>query len=163
MENLGIDIKLLIAQVINFIILFFVFRRYLAKPFINYLKEERKKDEDKSKILSELETKHDRMIEEEQEFRKKLKQEQEKILNETKRASEKLKEELMKKAKDEADDIISKAKRQIEDDREVFYKEVKSYITDTSIFMIEKALKQNLTTEVQKKLTEHVLSNLQKK
>ena len=45
MENLGIDIKLLIAQLINFGIFFFIIAKFVAKPFTKFLNEERNKDE----------------------------------------------------------------------------------------------------------------------
>ena len=162
MENLGIDYKLLIAQIVNFGLLFFLFNRFMAQPFLEYLRKEKKKDMERDTLLNEVQTKHDRMLEEEEQWRKKIKQEQEKILAETKKTAEKVKGELMEDAKAEADALLAKAREQIEHDRENFHKEVRTYIADVSILVIEKALKQYLTADVQKKLTEHILSNLKK-
>jgi len=49
MEGLGVDVKLLIAQVINFLLFFYIFKKYLAKPFQKYLDEETKKTARKRK------------------------------------------------------------------------------------------------------------------
>lgn len=162
MENLGIDYKLLIAQIINFGLLFFLFGRFMAKPFLKYLTEEKRKDVERDKIMTELQTKHEKMLEDEAQWRKKMKKEQEKILEETKQSAEKMKAEILQDAKEEAEAIATKAQQQIEEDRENFYKEVKSHIADVSVLVIEKALQKHLTGDVQKKLTAHVLSNLGK-
>lgn len=162
MENLGIDYKLLIAQVINFAILFFIFRRFMAKPFMKMIKDERKKEEEKNRLEEEVKTKHARMLEEEQVWRKRIKNEQEKILDETRKEAEKLKAELSTNARTEAEDIVTRAKKQIEEERENFYKEVRKYITDTSILIVQQALKKYLTTDMQRHLTGEVISNLKK-
>lgn len=160
MENLGIDYKLLIAQVINFAILFFVFKKFIAAPFIKFLTEEKRKEKEKDRILEELETKHERMLDEETKFRKKMKEEQEKILSETKKSAAELKEEMIKSAKAEADALLTRAKEQTEDEKRKFYQEAKKYVADTSISVIENALKDYLTADAQKKLTDHVLTSL---
>ena len=46
MENLGIDVKLLIAQVVNFALFLFIFHRFISKPFLRFLDSEKKKDEE---------------------------------------------------------------------------------------------------------------------
>ncbi len=50
MEKLGVDLKLLIAQAINFILFFFIVKKYIAKPFSQFLKSE--KENEKEKELS---------------------------------------------------------------------------------------------------------------
>jgi len=50
MEKLGVDIKLLIAQITNFILFFIVFKKLVSKPFKNFLDDERKKEELKEKL-----------------------------------------------------------------------------------------------------------------
>jgi F-type H+-transporting ATPase subunit b len=162
MENLGIDYKLLIAQVINFGLLFFLFRRFMAKPFMKFLTEEKKKDESREKLSQELASKHEKMLEDEAKWRKKVKQEQEKILEETKQSAEKMKAEILQDAKDEAEALMEKARQQLEEDRENFHKEVRTHIADVSVLVIEKALQKYLTGDAQKKLTAHVLSSLGK-
>ncbi len=162
MENLGVDYKVFIAQVVNFGILFFVFSRFIAKPFLQAIRDEKAKDIEKDRYLAELEAKHTKMLEEEAAFRKKMKQEQEAILAETKKAADKLRAELMEQAKEDAADLVLRAKKQIDEDRDAFHREVKSHIATMSVFVIEQALQKYLTADVQKKLTEHILTNLRK-
>lgn len=162
MENLGIDYKLLIAQIINFCLFFVVFSRFIAKPFMKYMEGEKHKDTERERILLELQTKHERMEHEEKEWRKQVKKEQEKILAETKKIASTMKEELLNEAKEEANVIVVRAKSQMEEEKAKFQKEMKTYVSDVSIFVIERALRTHLTEDVQKKLTEHVIENLKK-
>jgi F-type H+-transporting ATPase subunit b len=162
MENLGIDYKLLIAQVINFALVFFVVNKFIAKPFMKYLSEERKKDIEKERIVAELQTKEERMQQEDTKWRKKMKVEQEKILAETKKTAEELKKDILAEARTEAEELLSNAKKQVEDERNNFYKEVKTHIANVSVLVIEQALRKHLTADVQKQLTTHVLENLKK-
>ncbi len=160
MENLGIDYKLLIAQIVNFGLLFYIFNKLVAKPFLKYLQEEKKKDIDRDVIAAELMTKKERMLEEEQAWRKKLKAEQEKLLQAAKKIAEEKKAAILEDAKSEAASIISKAHEQVEEEKSRFYREVKKHISDVSVAMIEGALRKYLTSDIQKKLTEYVLSSV---
>jgi len=54
MEALGIDIKLIIAQVVNFFLFLILFKKFMAKPFYNYLDKLQRNNEDKEKILIEV-------------------------------------------------------------------------------------------------------------
>ena len=54
MENLGIDGKLLLAQIINFVLFFILVKQFVVKPFTNFLNQERKNEEDKDKLLEKL-------------------------------------------------------------------------------------------------------------
>lgn len=163
MENLGIDYKLLIAQIVNFGLLFFVVSKYVAKPFLNAVQMERRGDVEKERILKELQTKEERMLEEEKKWNKSMKEKEEKILNDAKKKADAVRVEILAEAKSEADSIVERGKKQVEEERESFYREAKKHIANVSVLVIEKALDKYLTTDVQKKLTEHVLSNMNEK
>ncbi len=162
MENLGINYKLLIAQIINFGLLFLVFKRFVAKPFFKYLHEEQSKDNERERITVDLQTKQERMRQEEDTWRKKVRKEEEKILGDAKKSAEEIKTEILAGANKEAAVIVEKARKQVAEERELFYQGLKKSVGDISIFVIEKALKNFLTMDMQKKLTEQVLENIKK-
>ena len=55
MENLGINVKLIIAQIINFALFFLIYKKFIAKPFVNFINGEKKKEEEnKSKEMKEI-------------------------------------------------------------------------------------------------------------
>src|SRR3989344_4575625 len=57
MEGLGIDLKLLIAQIINFGLFFYVFKRFLAKPFVSFIDEEKQKEAERETSLQKAKKK----------------------------------------------------------------------------------------------------------
>lgn len=162
MENLGIDLKLIIAQLINFLILFVVFKKFMAKPFLNFIREERKKEEDKNKLLVELEEKAQNLDKQSSLLKQEQKKEMEKTMQEVSRQAESVRQELVKKADNEAKDILAKAKIQIEEERVKLDREMKSRLVAVSMMLVEKGLKSFLTDEQKHQVTQNILKNLPK-
>jgi len=101
MEQLGIEPKLLLAQIINFSIIIFVLSKLLYKPILAML-EKRKKEIEKGLALSQ------RMQEEEV----KLKQKQEKMLDETRKQARMILEEAKKQGKEAEREIVNEAHKE---------------------------------------------------
>lgn len=160
MENLGIDPKLIIAQLINFALLFFVFKKFMATPFLNYIKEERRKEEEKNKLLAELNKQTEALDEQKKNLRQEQKKEMEKAMVEIRSETEMVKQDLLSKAKKEADEIVSKAKLQLADEREVMNKELRQKVATVSTLLVEKGLRSYLTEEEQRRVTQNILNNL---
>lgn len=101
MEQLGIEPKLLLAQIINFSIIIFVLTRLLYKPILGML-EKRKKAIEEGLALTE------KMKAEEA----KLKQKEEKILEEARRQAHIILEEAKKQGKAAEKDIVTEAHKE---------------------------------------------------
>jgi F-type H+-transporting ATPase subunit b len=162
MENLGINLNLFIAQVVNFVIFFFIFKKYIAGPFTAYMQKQKKKEEDMQRMHREIETKYERMQQEEKKLKLQMQKEREEVLEEAKKAAEQTKQEIITSAKKEADDLIVKGNKQISDERESLYKEVRTKTIDLSVNIVDKALKEYLTEDVKKNLTQYIIKNLGK-
>ncbi len=162
MENLGIDIKLLIAQVVNFAVFFWVFKRFIAKPFTKMINAEKHKEHERDRILAELTSKEERMKAEEEKFRLNLAEEKDKMIDETKKTAQALKQEILTDAKTEAKDLLDKARQQIELERASLENQIRLKAIDLSIFMIDKALKDYLTDDTKKGLTQYIVKHLGK-
>lgn len=162
MENLGIDFKLLLAQLINFTLFFILFQKFISKPFLKFLNKERSQEEEKKKLLATLKTQEDEMSKMEQEMRSKAKKQIDEMLEQAKGAAETAKQEIMAQAQREADSIIAKSKDQIRIEREQLYKEVKNKTVDVGVLLIKDALKDYLTDDAKKALTQHILHNVSK-
>ena len=75
MENLGIDGKLLLAQMINFVLFFFLVKKFIVKPFTTFLNQERTNEEEKNKLLEKLKKSEEAGIEAEKKMKEKMKKE----------------------------------------------------------------------------------------
>jgi F-type H+-transporting ATPase subunit b len=162
MDKFGLDIKLMIAQVTNFFIFYFVFKKFMAKPFSAFIKNEKKKEAEKEKMMNELDEKYERMKAEEKEWQLQMQNEKEKVINETKKVAEQLKSDTLQQAKQEATEMVQKAEKQISSEREDLYNEVKKRTIDLSTYIVEKGLKEYLTEDAKKDLTKHIVNNLGK-
>lgn len=160
MESLGINIKLLIAQLINFALFFYIFKKFIARPFSQFLKSEIQKGKEKDRILEEIKNKEEKIILEEKKLKERIKQEYESAIKAAKQEAARVKEQLINEAKIEADRLVAQGKRQIEEEREIMNKKMKEKIADLSLMIIHQGLIQFLPTDIQSKITQQVLKNL---
>ena len=75
MENLGIDGKLLLAQVINFVLFFILVKQFMVKPFTSFMNQERINEEEKNRMLEKLKKSEEAGIEAEKKMKEKMKKE----------------------------------------------------------------------------------------
>lgn len=159
MESLGIDVKLLIAQVINFALFLFVFYRFISKPFLRFLDKEKKKDDEIKKAHEKALKQEEDLTEKEQLLQQTLKREREKVIEKAKKDAELVKQQILDGARDQGEKIRQKAQKQIELDKENIYKEAREKINELSFYLINSALKDVLTDDLKKKVTQQILKN----
>src|SRR3990167_6759146 len=136
MEGLGIDLKLLIAQIINFGLFFYVFKRFLAKPFVSFIDEEKQKEAERETSLQKAKKLEDELL--------------------------KKKQQAQEKARKEAQEIKKKAQKQIELEKETIYADAKEKVAKLSLFIVQNTLREVLSDDLRKKITERILKNSSK-
>lgn len=160
MEALGIDGKLLLAQAINFIIFYFIFNKYISKPFSKFLKKEQSIEQEKHELLMKLRSGEEQRLEEETKMKKEMKRLAEEEIKKARTDAEHIHAEIVAKAQKEAAEIIKKGHEQIASERQQLHSEVKKNIGEMSMILISKGLNEYLSPELKKDLTRHILNNL---
>jgi len=160
MESLGVDIKLLIAQIINFILFFLIFKKFIAKPFSQFLIHERKKEEEKEKVLAELKQKEENFIKEKDRELKKIKEEQQKNVKQLKEEIKKLREKMIAEAKKEAQMIIEKSKKQATRYEEKINRQIEQRVKELSFKIITDVLSNVMTPQLQKEVNRQMVKSL---
>lgn len=160
MENLGIDLKLLIAQLINFAIFFFVFQKFISKPFLKYLKKQKEEDKLRETMAEELEKRQDVLEKKDKELERERKKALEAALADSKKQADVVRVEMIDAAKKEAASIVKKAEADIKDEREKLYKEIRQQIVSVSNMVVQKALKNYLTREAQEAITKNIIDHI---
>lgn len=163
MENLGIDIKLLIAQLINFGLFFFIYKKFIAGPFIMMMKGEKKKDAERKKMLEDVAKQKETLAQQEKDAKEEIHKKTEESLKAVHHAAELEKIVLIKKAHEESAEIVKKAGKQIEEERHQMEKQYKETLAKVSVMTVEHVLKDFLTEDMQKQVTGKILSNLETK
>ena len=159
MENLGIDGKLLLAQVINFVLFFILVKQFIVKPFTIFLNQERKNEEDKNKILEKLKRSEEAGMEAERKMKEKMKKEFDVLFVQAKKEAHDMRAELIKQAESDASEIKDKNKKLLEEEKNLLYREVKDKIIKTSLMIVESALKESLDEVSRKKVTGTIIKN----
>ncbi len=162
MEGLGIDIKYLVAQIINFTLFFFIFKKYLAAPFAKFLAEEKRKQEEKDKADLYLKQQQEKLTKELEKQKKDLEKEYEKAFLKAKTDAKAYKEKIIEQAKAEAEEIIASSKKKIAAERKAMEKELEKKVVDLAKTILEKAFDDVIDAKTQKEINQQILKNLKK-
>jgi len=159
MENLGIDGKLLLAQIINFVLFFILVKQFVVKPFTSFLNQERTKDEEKNKLLDKLKKSDEASLDAERKMEEKMKKEFDVLFVQAKKEAQNLRADLIKQAEADAQEIRDKSKKLLEEEKNTMYREVKDKIIKTSLMIVESTLKESLDESSRKKVTGAIIKN----
>lgn len=159
-EQLGLDAALLISQIVNFVLLMLLLRKFAYTPVLNILQKRadmiEKSLKDAKRIEEELKNAEETKVAEIQ----KAKEEAQKIIKEAYGAAQANSEKSIEETRKKTQDIVSKAKAEIQEEKERSVKEAEREIGELAIRIAEKIIKKNLDNETQKKLAEETLSKI---
>lgn len=162
LEHFGFDIRLFVAQIVNFLVIAYLFKRFLYKPLLTTLKKRQEviekglKDAEKaSKALEQAEEEKDKILEV-------ASKEAENILTEAKKQSENIREELLSKAKDDAEKLLAQTKDQIELEKKKFEKDARNIALDISKTILEDSIKNLFDQKSQEVLVKKGIERIKK-
>lgn len=141
--SLGIDFKALLAQIINFLLLLFILKKFLYGPVVQML------DKRKKTIAEGLENaeKAKAMIEKtEQETQEKINlavQEADKVINEAKAQAKKEAEKIILSANETSTMMLEKTKKQIELEKEKIIADAKKDLSGLVMSAVEKIVESS--------------------
>lgn len=162
MENLGIDFKLLVAQVVNFVLFFILFKKFIAKPFLNLIKEEEANEQKKEQLKQELQKQDEKIEIKRNSFNEEIVKKEEEIVNSAKERGKAVEKRIIEEAEAQAVKIKHGALIEIASEKQNLYKQVKQKVTELSLIIVDKALKQALNEDTKKKITSAIIKNLPK-
>lgn len=157
MEALGIDWKLIIAQVINFLILLFVLRKFLYQPVLKMMEERQAKitkgladaaEAEKKLLTSEAESKK---IEE------KAYAEAEKLIKTAQQEASRSAEEIKAKAEKQAASAVAEGKAEASLLKEKAFGEAKKEISTLVLMAVEKVVGGELGQSQHRQLAESLV------
>jgi len=159
-EKLGLNAALLISQIVNFVLLILLLKKFAYGPILKVLQERsdkiEKSLEQAKKIEEELRNTESTKIEE----IKKAKEEAQKIIKESYETAETNSQKSIEETRRKTQEIVQKAKEEIQEEKEKSVKEAEREIGDLAIQIAEKIIKKNLDDESQRKLADETLSKI---
>ena len=156
-----INLKELTVQIFNFLLLFFLLRKFLWGRFIQVLDDRREKISTEFKNIEDTKTEIVRLKEE---YVQKMNQ-----IEETARVriqsavgdGQRVAEEIRQQARAEAQKIITSAREDIQFELKKAKEELKVNVVDLTIRATERLIQEKLTPASDKKLTEDFLKEIE--
>jgi len=160
LQALGLDIRILIAQLINFAVLLLVLWKFGYKPILKFLDDRKDKIEQGVADAKKAGEKLSAIADKEQEAMKKAKKEALNILAEAKKQGEENRKEIVAKAREEVGQIINDEKQKIQMEKSNILKEIKRDIGDLVTQAVAKILGTKMDSAKDKEMIEKVVKNI---
>ncbi|KXK11273.1 MAG: ATP synthase subunit b [Microgenomates bacterium OLB23] len=162
MEALGIDPKLLVAQLINFGLFAYVFMKFMYKPFMAYLEKQQADEVEKAKLLADLQKKEAKTEEKQKEILAEARSQAISIIKEAEATAHAKREEMLKTAHEEVAKLKQKAEKEMEDDRARMYDDMRSKVVKTSETLASSVLRDFVDEKQHKDILSKVFAKLEK-
>jgi F-type H+-transporting ATPase subunit b len=160
MSRVEIDWKILVGQIINFAILFFVLKILIYKPFLTLLKTRREKIEEGINKSIEADKELSKIGEMKVDLEKINEEEKKKILIRADEEAKKRLEEANKKAEEERSVVLVKAQKEADALKESEKDETRKKTIENAFSLTEKLLKESIDDKKGKQIAEDFLSKL---
>ena len=159
LNSLGINAKLLIAQIVNFLILLFVLYKFAYGPVLRMLDERTKKIEKGMKDAEASGKKLEEIAAKEKGILDEAKNQAKEIVKRSEDAAVKQAEEIVITAKDQTQKMLETAQKQIQQEKNKILAEAKSEIANLVMAATEKIIDEKLDSEKDKELIKKSLNH----
>ncbi len=163
LTKLGIDWRLLIAQLVNFLILVLILYKFLYKPVLKMLDGRKEKIEKGLRDAEQLGVELEKTKELQAAEIQKAKQEARGIIEEAEKRAETAGAETKAKTKAEVEKLITAAKNQIIQEKEKMMAEVRKEAAELVVAVAEKVVGKSIDAKIQKNLIEETVEEVGKK
>jgi F-type H+-transporting ATPase subunit b len=160
MEALGIDLKLLIAQIVNFSILFFLLSRFLYKPITNLLDERKQKIAQGIKDADQAEEKLEKAESEAEKIREKAYKDANDILKNAKHEANQEASEIVKKATEQSQRTMAAIALEKTEYKEKAMNEAKKEMSKVVILALDKIVGEEMDKKTKDELTAKAIKEL---
>jgi len=161
-KNFGFDPILLVAQIVNFLIILFLLKKFLYKPVLDMLKKRKDdivkgvKDAEEGRLTLE------RALEEEKKILRKAQEQSKKIIDDASNQSILLANDIEQNSRKQAEKILQDAKIQIVQETKEAEKRLAQDVSRLSIDFLSTSLKEIFGEKEEKLIIEKTLKRLKK-
>ena len=160
LKNFGFDPVLLGAQVVNFLIIFYVLKRFLYKPVLEMLKKRQQEVKEGLKQAEEAKILLEQTQEKEKEILKKARLTAEQLVKDARLEAVETAVKIEENAKQQAFRLIEDAKRQLELEEKETEKKLATYVSRLAIELLTKSSKYLFSEKEQKEIMANALRKI---
>ena len=157
MEGLGISLPTLLAQIINFVILFGLLYLVAYKPIMRMLDQRSKKVRES---MEQTEFIKEQAAHAEEEAEKRIEaasREGQEVVTRAVRTGEEIRQEAQQEASQEAESLIARARMEIQRERDDSIDDLRKEFADLTILAASKVIDRSLDKEAHRQLIDKVL------
>ena len=157
MEGLGINLNGLIAQIVNFVMLFLLLYMVAYKPVLRMLDQRSQRVRESMEHAEEV---NRRLAQAQQDYERHLEQarkEGQAIIAQASQAADRLREESVRQAKEEAQKLVEKAKSEIDYERRRAMAELREDVANIAVLAAGKVINRSLDPEAHRQLIQDFL------
>lgn len=154
LHNIGVDGRILLAQIVNFLVLLFVLQRFVYRPLLAFLDERARKIEQGLKDaeaarehLARAETEKAEMLDE-------ARAEAKRIVEKSELLAEHVREEILSESRKDAEAILASARQAIHDEKRQVLAEARRELAGLVTAATEKVIAVRLDDEADRELVE---------
>lgn len=161
-KNFGVNPMLLSAQIVNFLIIFFVLKKFLYKPVLELLKKRQTMIKEGIAQAEESRIKLEKVVIEEKNILRNAQLQAKKLIEDARQESVELTLRMNDNAKKQTEKILNDAKDQIA--REVLETEKRLAVNTSklAVSFLQKALSEFFSTKDQKEVLSNALNKIKK-
>lgn len=152
MEQLGVEPKLLIAQIVNFLIIIFVLTKLLYQPILRMLAKRKKEIEEGLALTEKLRLEEEKLAAKREQVLDAARKEGQKLIDEARGQAAEAEKEIVAEAHVQAEEIIKRARAETERLRGEMEKDLRTNAVALATAMARKLLSSVLSAKDQHKL-----------
>jgi len=160
LTKLGIDWKLLVAQIVNFFILLVILYKFVYKPVLDMLEKRSKTIE---KGIADARAGEERLAQIEKMRDSKMAETHKEIgrlLDSAKNDAEMMKKEIIETANKQSEEMLVRTRTQMKEEKEKMLVDVKREVAGFIVLAVSKVLQREFNSADQKRLAEQISQDL---
>lgn len=162
LEKIGIDFSVLVFQVVNFLILVWVLKKFLYKPILDMIDKRQKEIDEGLKLKDSLKTERDKISNERDQILKEAREESQLLIESKKKEAQKVYENLLKEGREEKKKIVEQGYKEIESQRLEVENKLQKETVELAVNILEKVLGKTLSVKDQHAIIQKELDQLSK-
>ena len=163
LENFGVDPILLAAQIVNFLIIFFILKKFLYKSVLDLLKKRQNKIKESLEQAEEARIRLEKVVVEEKNILTNAHTQGRKLIEDAKKESLQMMQKAESEAKIQADHVLAEARLQIDLETKEAEKRLAGNISRLAIELIQRSTLLLFGKREQDIVMKNVLSKFKKK
>lgn len=159
----GFEPILFIGQIINFILLFFILKKFLYKPIITMLDDRRRKIEQGLKDAAEADKRLQETLEKESKILKQAQEEARRMLDEAKSTQEKMLRDAEESTQQKVDKMLLDAREQITYETAQAEKRLQANVSKVAVQFLQGAISDLFGAKEQEMIMKNAVKRLKEK